>query len=244
MSSVDSGPARSVWEIIGRSLSLYLRRFNVVFFPFLIVGLVNVVLWSFALDMIHPFDVEPGFTEEFLIQLIDYLTFTIPVIIAFTVASLVIEAVPAGLVTEYTSDIIEGKPASLQSSLWTAASKAVWLFSVALIRELLVILGLVLFLIPGIIVAVLFSLAIQLIMIEERGIYESLRRSKKMVTKRPWQAFSILLFVAVLTCLGAAAGEVVSSSLFMATGYLRLFIIYAVISTVRPLQPIAMTYLY
>jgi hypothetical protein len=244
MDSYDYSFARSTWGIIVKSLSIYSKRSNVLFVPFLIVGLVNAVLWKLAFEMIPPFVVEPGFTEDFLIRLIDYLTFTIPIIIIFGLISWVIEAIPAGLIVKYTSDAIEGKPASLHSSLKTTASKTILLLSVALIREHLVILGLVLLVIPGIIIAVLFSLAIQLIVIEERGIYESLRRSKEMVTKRPWQAFSILLFVTALTGLGGAIAEIISSDLLMATGYVRLFIINAAVSAVKPLRPIALTYLY
>ncbi|KYH41354.1 MAG: hypothetical protein AYL33_004520 [Candidatus Bathyarchaeota archaeon B63] len=239
----NHGHAGSTWGIIAGSLSLYSRGFNLLFFPFLTVGLINTVLWKLALDMIPPFVMEPGFTEDFLIRLIDYLTFTTPIVMIFSVISLVIEAIPSGLIVKYASDIIEGKPAGLRSSLDAAASKAIYLLSAALIRDLLVVLGLFLFIIPGIIIAVLFSLATQLIMIEGRGVYGSLRRSKEMAMRRPWQAFSILLFIAVLVVLGAAIAEMISSDL-MVTGYIRLFIINTAISLVKPLQPIALTHLY
>ena len=236
--------AMPVREILVESLRFYCERFNVIFLPFLIASLIKSALWKFAFSLIPHFKIQPGFTENFLIQFINYLTIVIPIIIVFVLASWIIDIFPVGSTVKYSSDILEGRPPSLVSSLKTATSKIFPLLSIELIRGALVILGLVLLIIPGIIVAVILSLAIQVMIIEDLGTFESLRRSRELVAKSPWRAFSILMFVFILTALGGVVGEIICSHLIMVEGYIRLVIISVAVSVVKPIQPIALTYLY
>jgi len=233
----------STGKILVKSLRFYCERFTALFPPFLIVTLINSVLWKITFDLIPHFKIQPGFTENFLVQFINYLTFMIPLIVVFVLASWIIDAFPTGLVIKHSSDILEGRPPSLASSLKMAASKILSLLSIGLIRGLLVTLGLVLLVLPGIIMAIFFSLAIQVAIIEKSGTFESLQKSKKLASKRPWQVFSILLFVFILTALGGMIGEIVCNHL-MIEGYIRWVIIGIFISVARPLRPIALTHLY
>ena len=244
MADLSYYSTESVGEILVKSLRFYCDRFSALFLPFLITSLIESVLWNLAFSLIPHFDVQPGFTENFLVQFINYLTFVTPIVVSFALISWVINALPAGLIVKYSSDILERRPSSLISSLKRVTYKIPSLLSVGLIQGLLVILGLVLLVIPGIIIAVVFSLAIQAAIIEDSGIIESLRKSKKLVAKRPLKAFSILLFMFLLTTLGGAVGETLCSRLIIVEGYIRLLIISIAISAAKPLQPIALTYLY
>ena len=226
------------------ALRFYGDRFNVLFLPFLIVSLAKSILWKFALDVIPQLEVQPGFTENFLVQFINYLTFVIPILIFFTLISWVIDILPNGMIVKYSADHLEGRTPSLTSSLKTVISQIFSLLLIELIRGLLVILGLVLFIIPGIIMAVVFSLAIQVMIIERSGIFESLRRSRKLVAKEPWQVFLVLLFIFLLSAIGGVVGEIFSNHLIRTGNYVRLIIISIIMSLAKPLQPVALTYLY
>ena len=234
----------SAAKIIGRSLRVYGDKFHVLFFPFLIIGLIESVLWNFAFDLIPQFKVQPGFTENFLVQLITYLTFAIPILAAFCVINWMIDAFPNGLIVKYSSDMLEGSSPNLSASLKTATLKIFSLLSVGLITGLLVILGFVLLIIPGIIVAVVFSLAIPAIIIEDSKVFESLRRSRKLVAEGSWQVFSVLLFTFLFIAMAGVIGEILCSYIIGIKGYSRLLIISIFISTAKPLQPVALTHLY
>jgi len=237
-------PSVSSREIIIKSLRFYVNRFDILFFPFLIANLVKSILWRIAFDIIPRFEIQSGFTEKFLIQLINYLTIVIPIIIIFSLISWVIDVLPNGLITKYSSDILEGKTPSLRASLKNVAFNILSLLFLEFIKGLLVILGLILLIIPGIIMAIIFSLAMQVMIIERLGVFESLQRSRRLTSRRPWQVFSVLLFLFFLTVIVGILGENICSYLIGTRGYVRLPIIFIIVSVVKPVQPVALTYLY
>jgi len=245
MSNFNYSSVMSAKEILVRSLESYSERFSVFFIPFMITSLIKSILWRFAFDMIPQYQIQLGFTENLLIQLINYLTLAIPMISIFILIGWIIDTIPDALTIKYLSDLLEKRRSpSLTSTLETVASKAPSLISTGIIRGLLIILGLILLVLPGIIMAVIFSLAIPVIIIERTGTFQSLRRSKSLVSRNQWRTFSILLFTFVLTVLAGIIGEIVSSHIMMMEGYIRFVIIGVAIAVARPLQPIALTYLY
>jgi len=87
-------------------------------------------------------------------------------------------------------------------------------------------------------------LTLQVIVIEGCGIFKSLRISRKVTAKAFWTVFSVLMFLFILTILAIIVGEIVCDRLMVSVGYMRLFIIFASISAVKPLQPVSLTHLY
>jgi len=234
----------SVAEILGKAFQFYGDKFHILFFPFLLVSLINSVLWKFALDLIPQFKVQLGFTENFLVQFINYLAFVIPILAVFGVISWLIDVFPAGLIVKYSSDIFEGRPSNLAVSFRVVIFKIFSLLSASFITGLLVILGLILLVIPGIIMAVVFSLTIQVIIIEGAGVFESLRRSRELAAKGWWQVFSVLAYTFFLTVIAGVIGEMLCSLLITTEIYFKLIITSIIMSIAKPLQPVALTYLY
>jgi len=234
----------SVRKIILESLRLCFNNYDAVFPPFLLTSIVESLLWKVALDMIPSFEIQPGFTENFLVNFIQYLTFVIPLIILFALASWVIDAIPNGLATKYFSERIERRHISFLDSLRATSPSIPRLMLLGLISGILILLGSILLIFPGIIIAVIFSLAIQAMIIEGSGVCESLRKSKNIVLKKPWQASLILLFLLILMSAAGFLGENICARLMIGEIYLRLAIIFIMVSIVKPLQPAAFTYLY
>jgi len=234
----------SAAEILGKALRFYGGKFHILFFPFLIVSLVNSILWKFALDLIPQFKVQLGFTENFLVQFINYLAFVIPILAVFGVISWLIDVFPSGFIVKYSSDIFEGRPSNLAVSFRAVISKVFSLLSASFITGLLVILGLVLLVVPGIIMAVIFSLTIQVIIIEGAGVSEGLRKSRELAARGWWQVFSVLASTFLLTVIAGVVGELLCSLLIITGIYFKLIITSIIMSIAKPLQPIALTYLY
>ena len=231
-------------KILGKALRFYGDKFSLLFFPFLIVSPIKSLLWRMALDLIPQFKVKPGFTEIFLVEFINYLTILIPILAVFSVISWLIDVFPSGLIVRYSSDIFEGRPSNLKVSFRAVASKALSLLSASFIAGLSVILGFILLIIPGIIMAVVFSLTMPAIIIEGLGGFEGLRRSRELASREWWRVFSVLAFTFLLTVTAAAVGDVMCSLLFVTERYSKLLIMSIIISITKPLQPVALTYLY
>jgi len=217
-------------------------NFIALFFPFLAISILKCILWNFAFGIIPKFEVKPGFTEALIVRLLNYLAFTLPFIIAFILISRLIDVPPRALVIKYTVNKIGGADASLSKN--SVFRRMHSFFLLEFIKETLVILGLLLFVIPGLFMAVIFSLTLQIIMIEGYGIFKSLRISRRVTAKASWTVFSVIMLLFILTILAVIVGEMMCDRLLVPVGYMRLFMIFALISAVKPLQPVCLTILY
>jgi len=232
----------STIDILVRSFRFYMDNFAALFLPFLAISTLKCIIWNFAFGIIPRLDVKPGFTEALITRLLNYLAFTLPLIIAFILISKLIDVPPRALIIKYTVNKIGGVEASLsENSIFRRIHSFLLL---EFIRETLIILGLLLFVIPGLIMAVIFGLTLQVIVLEGCGIFKSLWISRKVAAKASWTIFSVLMFLFILTVLAIIIGEIVCDHLMVSVGYMRLFIVFASISAVKPLQPVSLTHLY
>ena len=152
----------------------------------------------------------------------------------------VIGTIVNGAVVKFASDTIEKGHASLKEGLGISLSRLASLLGASIASGILIAVGFLSFIVPGIILIVMFSLVVPVIMIEQKWCFESLGRSKKLVSKR-WGKTFVLLFlieiifgivsspIGLLTTFFGAVGTIVSS---------------LVMSFVMPIMPIAITLLY
>lgn len=117
------------------------------------------------------------------------------------------------------------------------------LVGVSFLAGIMVLIGLILLIIPGIYLAVRFTVAAQAVVLERQGVTDSLRRSWNLVEGNWWRTFGIVLVVAILvsvlerivgSIVGAAAGDVLGTGL--STAVVGILI--------QPIQAIALTLLY
>lgn len=91
-----------------------------------------------------------------------------------------------GVVVKYASVFLEKGEAKLREAFNFTLSKLASLLAAGAITAILVVIGLILFVVPGIIMAIMFALVVPVIMIEQMGALESLSRSRGLVSKR-WE---------------------------------------------------------
>jgi len=117
------------------------------------------------------------------------------------------------------------------------------LIGVSFLGAILVLIGLILIIIPGIFIAVRFTVAAQAAVLERQSVTGSLRRSWQLVEGNWWRVFGIVIVVTILVgvletiasrVVGAAAGDVLGTGL--STAVVGIFI--------QPIQAIALTLLY
>jgi hypothetical protein len=98
--------------------------------------------------------------------------------------------------------------------------------------------------VPGIIIAIIFSLVIPTIIIEQKGAFESLGRSKNLVSNRWMKTFLLGLILGIIVLIVNTAATFLAgplSTIHPIANSLTTSIISAFVS---PLYPIAITYLY
>jgi uncharacterized membrane protein len=143
-----------------------------------------------------------------------------------------------------TPDKIEKGEADLGASFSFALSKLVPLLIAQFISGFLLMVGLFLFIIPGIIIAIMFSLIVPSIVVEQKGAFESLGRSKKLVSNRWLKTFALIVILGIIYLVVSGVALVLATPLETVLPEIGILVTNIVSAFVNPISPIAMTYLY
>ncbi len=233
----------STTEILSLSLSLYSSKFDLFLVPFLLTAVlnsfVNYALWRFA-----PAIELPQNTTEIVAWLLDYLVAIIPVLVASIVISWVISTISNGMVVKLSSEMLEGRPATFRIGFDSVLSSLPTLLVSGVVVSALTILGLVFFVIPGIIAIIIFSLTVEVVMIERHNVSASLWRSRRLVANRWSKTLAVLVSVVLLTAISSSVGRIVGSYITAYDNIMGLVIESIISSLAQPIQPIVLTLFY
>jgi len=237
----------SVSEILSQSFDLYASRFAQFFLPFLIAGIVTgvpnaLVQWWYLMPLVEKArSITPATPpREAIALLFSLLAVTLAVAFLLGILTWVINTVVHGIAVKFASDVAEKGHASLRESFSMALSRLGPLLVAGLVSGILIILGLLLLIIPGIIIAIMFSLVVPAIMIEQKGAFESLGRSRKLLSKRWGKTFVLLLLIGIIFLIASGIIGLLTTSL----GATGTFVSSLATAFVAPISPIATTLLY
>jgi len=236
----------SIGEILSLTLNLYLSKFLQFFLPFLIAGIITG-LSTYAIMSSFPLPEVPSAKapyDEIFEWLVALLTTAITIGVLSALVTWIVTTPTTGIVTKYASDQIEKGASNLGASLNFTISKLPSLLIAQFITGILTAIGMLLFFIPGIIISIMFLLTIPAIIVEQKGAFESLGRSRRLVRNRWLKTFVLILVVGII--LGTVIGIVNLLTLPLNTTYpnISFLIINIAFSFVAPISPIAITYLY
>jgi hypothetical protein len=186
-----------------------------VFIPFYVLFLIaQLITTAFGKIVESLFtipktpEIATAATEEIL-QWFSALIATLLVITALTfIVAFVVGNIISGTAIKYAADLLEKESASLQASFNFTILHLPSLIAAGIITGVLILLGLICLIVPGIIIAIMFALVTPVIMIEQMGALESLGRSRRLVSGRWGKTFATLLLliiiVGILTLLATA----------------------------------------
>jgi len=245
MSLIVKKPTRelSVGEIVGQSFNLYSAMFVPFYMLFLIAGLVNTA-FSEMVNFYFPLPEVPELTTappEEILQWFSAFIATLIVVLALTfIVGWIINTIVNGTAIKYTADLLEKGSASLQTGFNLTVFRLPSLLAAGIVTGIIILIGLICLIVPGIILAIMFALVVPVIMIEQIGALESLGRSRRLVNRRWGKTFATLLLVGIIIVLVALLANAIGGLFGPASPIIRSLIA----ALVTPVFPIASTFLY
>jgi len=227
----------SVSEIFERSVSIYLSNIT----DFLIVYIGAAIIVGFFQAML----LSKGFLSIAEIQLEQTSIEAVLSLIAIAIVSSVLEAIVSfvrdGVAVKLTSDYLTMLRCDFQTALSFVLPKVPSIVVASFVAGLLTFFGFLFLIIPGIIVAIMFSLVLPVIVIEEKGAFESLGRSKALVSRRWIKTFIVIMLSSMIIFLVRLVANVILTPFEERVAIILAQVIAAIVS---PIEAIALTLLY
>ena len=132
-------------------------------------------------------------------------------------AALITGAILQGALIYATVRDLNGQPASVGESLATGLRNFLPLIVVSLLAGIAIICGLVLLIVPGIMLACAWSVAVPAVVADRVGIFESFGRSAELTRGNRWQIFALAILVLVISfVLGMIVNAILGVSMMAA----------------------------
>jgi hypothetical protein len=114
-----------------------------------------------------------------------------------------------GLVVHTVVARLNGRSVSMSASLSAGARFLLPLLGLGIIQGLGIIIGTVLLIVPGLILAVIWAVSAPSLVVEQRGVFESLQRSRDLTRGHRWAIFGLFVVYLILSMIvGAVAGGI------------------------------------
>jgi len=127
--------------------------------------------------------------------------------------SIVADTLFTGMVVELVADVRDGRRDSSPGQLLRAVTPVIGqLMLVAIVAVLGIVIGLVLFVVPGLILITFWSVFAPVIVLERPPGLGALSRSRELVRGNGWQVFSVILVLFVLIVFVSGAIELAAES--------------------------------
>lgn len=239
-----SKPSRelTIGEIITQTFALYSEKFTQYLIPFLIAGAITgmfTIAVNYAITI--PATLPPTATpKEILDWLPGYLSAVIAIAFLTGIIGWIIGYIAEGITIKFASDTLEKGQTNLQASFNFTISRLLSLLAVSIITGILIIIGLIAFVVPGIILAIMFSLVVPAIIIENVGALESLSRSRLLVSHRWLKTFGLLLLLYVIIGIVTALLAVITTPFGLASPLVSSILT----AFIQPILPIGLTLYY
>jgi len=127
-----------------------------------------------------------------------------------SIVDLIIGQVVAVTLIYGSIQVLRGRQVSIADCFSQGFARLGTAIGVAILAGLGVALGMVLLIVPGVILAVMWSVAVPAAVVERTGVIESLSRSIALTRERRWRVFGAILVAGVITVVvGAVVGAII-----------------------------------
>ncbi len=229
-------------ENISKTFEVYRRGFAKYFVLFAVVGVIVQVVTTLAQQAIvlPTLPVNPTSQQVSNWFATLFAAFFLLIGVIFVV-NIVFSAIAEGSAIKLASEQITKGQASLGASIGFAVSKLLSIWALSLIVGIIVVLGFIALIVPGIILAIMFSLALPVLLIENKGVTESMRRSRRLVSHRWAKTFGTFLVLGIIIIIASLIFSAITAPLGIILGPITNGILSAFY---QPLFPILMVVYY
>lgn len=234
-----------IGRVVTRTFSTLGGNFISFFLVGFLLGGVPAILVQLAIQQF--------FTSEMYASIDPSMLSMMPILVGIGTA--IILMLPAyiliGAVTHGAIVYLNGKRASFFECLGTGLVRVLPLFALGLLSSLGIMLGLLLFIIPGIILATRWATAAPVLVAERTGVFDALGRSAELAQNNRWRIFWLMVIWVVLNyilefaymgILGQMSGAMLSLGENALWVYLGFYGVYASIAAMIPAAGAAALY--
>jgi len=222
-------------EVISKTFEVYRREFAKYFVLFAIVGVIVQVVITLAQQTFVlpnlPVNATPQQFSAYFSALFGALLLLFVVIF---VVNIVFSTIAEGSAVKLASEQITKGQASLGAAVKFAFSKllSIWALSI--------LVGFIALIVPGIILAIMYSLALPVLLIENKGVTESMGRSRQLVSHRWAKTFGTFLVLGIIVIIASLIFGAISAPL----GIISPVVNGILSAFYQPLFPILMAVYY
>jgi len=222
------------YELFHKDFAKYVGLFAVVG---LITGTVTALAQHYFVFSILSSNPTP---EQFFAWFPGFLATLTLLAGSIFIVTVVFFPIAQGSAIKMASEQIENGQANLGETVRYSASRLLSIWALSIIVGLIVTLGFIALIVPGIILAIMFLLAFPVLLIEKKGVTESMGRSRQLVGSRWGKTLVMFLVLGVGLAIASAVVSAISAPFGIASP-----VVSGVLSGFyQPIFPIMLTVYY
>src|SRR2546422_276121 len=231
----------SLGENISKTFEVYRREFAKYFVLFAIVGVIVQVVTTLAQQAIVLPTLPVNPTSEQVSSWFAALFGAFFLLIgAIFIVNIVFSTIAEGSAIKLASEQITKGEANLGAAIKLAISRLLSIWALSIIVVIIVFLGTLALVVPGIILAIMFSLALPVLLIENKGVTESMGRSRQLVSHRWGKTFGTFLVLGIIVLIASLIFSAITAPLGIAAP-----VVNGILSALyQPLFPILLAVYY
>ena len=235
------GRELSLGEVISKTFEVYRRDFAKYFVLFAVVGVIVQVVTTLAQQAFVlptlPVNPTPQQFSSWFSALFAAFFLLIGVIF---VVNIVFSTIAEGSAIKLASEQITKGQVDFGASIRFVASKLLSIWALSIVVGVIVFLGFIALIVPGIILAIMFSLALPVLLIENKGVMESMGRSRELVRNRWLKTFATFLVLGIIVLIASLIFSAITAPL----GIIGPVVNGILSALYQPLFPILMAVYY
>jgi hypothetical protein len=207
MTTPEQGIKRelSIGEVVSETFEVYRKDFMKYFLLFAVVEVIIGVVTALARHaFVLPTIVSHPTPQQVFNWLPGFLGALVALVASIFIVTIVFFPMAQGSAIKMASEQIEKGKADLGTSIRFAVSKLVWIWALSIVVGIIVILGFIALIIPGIILAIMFSLAFPVLLIENKGVLNSMGRARELVGQRWLKTFATFIVIVIIVAIASA----------------------------------------
>lgn len=205
-------------EVISKTFEVYQRDFTKYFVLFAVVEVIIGVVTTLAQHaFVLPTLPSNPTPQRFFDWFPGFLGALVPLALSICIVTVVFFPIAQGSAIKLASEQIEKGKADLGASVRFASSKLLWIWALSILVGIIVVLGFIALIVPGIMLTIMFSLAFPVLIIENKGVLDSMGRSRELVGHRWLKTFATFLVLAIIIAIASAIVGAISGPLGVAS---------------------------